>query len=68
TWTGGYDTATGTDARNTFGGIADMCGTIYYGGDGWWVDLTLTGLDPARTYTFATTASRAKANTDGAPG
>lgn len=59
TWNGGYDTAAGTDARNTFGGIADMTGVIYYGSSGWWVDLTLTGLDPARTYTFATSSSRA---------
>ena len=68
TWTGGYDTASGTDAYNVFNGIADMTGAIYYGGSGWWVDLTLTGLDPANTYTFVTSASRAKANTDGAPG
>ena len=59
-WNGGYDTGPGTDARNTFGGIADMTGVIYYGPDaGWWVDLTMTGLDPARTYTFATSSSRA---------
>ncbi len=58
-WNGGYDTATGTDARNTFGGIADMTGVIYYGSSGWWVDLTFTGLDPARQYTFATSSSRA---------
>jgi hypothetical protein len=59
-WTGGYDTALGTDARNTFGGIADMTGVIYYGPSaGWYVDLTFTGLDPAKEYTFATSASRA---------
>jgi len=65
-WTGGYDTAVGTDARDTFNGIADMTGVIYYGSVGWYVDLTVTGLDPNETYTFATTASRAKKHTDGA--
>jgi hypothetical protein len=66
TWTGGYDTADGTDADDTFGDISDMTGTIHYAnGTGWNVDLTLTGLDPNRTYTFATTASRAHFNTDG---
>ena len=38
-WNGGYDCAIGTDARNTFGNIADMTGVIYYGGgrDGMWM-------------------------------
>ena len=67
-WTGGYDTALGTDARNTFGGIADMTGTSYYGASGWYVDLTLTGLDPSKLYTFASSASRAQANTTGLAG
>jgi len=68
TWTGGYDTAVGTDAHDTFGGIADMTGTTYYGAAGWWVDLTLTGLDPAATYTFATSATRSQANTTSTAG
>ncbi|MBW2401425.1 MAG: hypothetical protein JRG80_19585, partial [Deltaproteobacteria bacterium] len=68
TWTGGYDTADNTDADDTFGDIADMTGVMYYGNSGWFVDLTLSGLDPSKLYTFATSASRAKANTDGAPG
>jgi hypothetical protein len=68
TWSGGYDTQVGTDAYDVFNGFADMTGTIYYGGSGWWVDLELSGLDPAKTYTFVTSASRAKASTDGAPG
>ncbi|MHC4642514.1 MAG: chitobiase/beta-hexosaminidase C-terminal domain-containing protein [Planctomycetota bacterium] len=55
---GGSDCAIGTDAYNTFGGIADMTGVIYYGSVGWWVDLTFTGLDPATDYTFATSANR----------
>ncbi|UCG56738.1 MAG: lamin tail domain-containing protein [Phycisphaerales bacterium] len=55
---GGRDSAAGTDAYNTFGGIADMTGVVYYGGTGWWVDLTFTGLNPATEYTFATSATR----------
>ena len=58
TWDGGYDTASGTDARDAFGGIADMTGAVYYGAAGWWVDLEFTGLDPSKLYTFATSASR----------
>ena len=60
TWYGGHDPAPGTDAYNTFNGIADMTGVVYYADSaGWWVDLTLTGLDPAKEYTFATSAVRA---------
>ena len=58
-WGSGYDTAAGTDARQTFGGIADMTGVVYYGpAAGWWVDLTFTGLDPAKEYSFATSSAR----------
>jgi cysteine-rich repeat protein len=57
-----------TDARDTFGGLADMTGVTYYGTAGWYIELTLTGLDPANRYTFATSASRAKANSEGTPG
>jgi hypothetical protein len=64
-FTGGYDTAIGTDAYDTFNGIADMTGVIYYGSTGWYVDLVLTGLNPNRTYTFATSASRSRRFTDG---
>lgn len=67
-WYGGYDTADGTDAHLTFGGIADMTGSIAFGTAGWHVDATFTGLDPARRYAFATSASRAKRTTDGEPG
>ena len=42
-----------------------MTGVTYYGADGWWIDLMLTGLDPSKRYTFATSASRAKSNTEG---
>jgi len=61
-WYGGYDTAVGTDARTTFGGIVDMTGVTYYGGRGWWVDLELTGLDPSKVYTFATSAARCRSS------
>ncbi|MDY6990237.1 MAG: DNRLRE domain-containing protein, partial [Thermodesulfobacteriota bacterium] len=58
--TGGADTASDTDAYNTFHGFADMTGVIYYSDTvaDWYVDLTFTGLDPTKTYTFATSASR----------
>ncbi len=67
-WTGGYDCASGTDARNTFGGIADMTGVIYYGSSGWYVDLTFTDLNPDKFYTFATSSSRANKFTNGGAG
>ncbi|MBN1507030.1 MAG: lamin tail domain-containing protein [Sedimentisphaerales bacterium] len=54
----GSDCAVGTDAYNTFSGIADMTGVIYYGSAGWWVDVMFTGLDPATEYTFATSSAR----------
>ena len=68
TWAGGYDTAVCTDAYNTFHGKADMTGVIYYGSSGWYVDVDFNGLDPSKTYTFATSASRAESTTVGAPG
>ncbi len=55
---GGDETAVGTDAYTTFHNITDLGGVVYYGTAGWYVDLTFTGLDPARTYTFATSANR----------
>jgi hypothetical protein len=55
---GGDDTASGTDAYNTFHGIADMTGVIYYGSSGWYVDLAFSGLNPTKQYTFATSSSR----------
>ncbi|MCK4958690.1 MAG: hypothetical protein KAT00_04810, partial [Planctomycetes bacterium] len=64
-WYGGYDTAVGTDARNTFGGIADMTGVTYYGGSPeWYVDLTFTGLDANKKYTFVTSAARCGTTAD----
>jgi hypothetical protein len=56
--TGGRDCATGTDAYEMFHDIADMIGVIVYGDTGWWVEATFIGLDPEKTYTFATSASR----------
>ena len=55
----GAATALGTDAYNTFNGKANMAGVVNYGSSsGWYIDLTITGLDPNKTYTFATTANR----------
>ena len=57
--TGGEDTNPGTDAYQTFYGITNVEGVVYYGSSsGWYVDLTFTGLDPSKEYTFATTANR----------
>ncbi len=57
--TGGSNCDAGTDANNTFGGFVDVKGVTYYGSSsGWSVTLTLSGLDPAKGYTFATTANR----------
>ncbi|HOJ75212.1 MAG TPA: hypothetical protein PK458_19140 [Phycisphaerae bacterium] len=58
--TGGSDCGPGTDARNIFdpASSVSLMGTVYYGDPGWWVDITFTGLDPARRYEFVTTANR----------
>ena len=56
--TGGVNPAVGTDAYTTFGGKTDVKGLVYYGSSGWYVDLTFTGLDSSKAYTFATTANR----------
>ena len=49
----------GSDAERWFKGIADLSGNMSYGDSpGWWLDLTFTGLDPARGYTFVGTADR----------
>lgn len=54
----GTDCATGTDAYELFGNIADMTGVISYGDPGWWVEITFSGLDPEKLYTFATSVCR----------
>ena len=56
--TSGGPTASGTDAYESFNGKANMTGVVQYGSSGWYVDLTFTGLDPVKTYTFATSANR----------
>ena len=56
--TQGVYSTSGTDAYTTFNNMANMAGVIRYGSSGYWVDMTITGLDPAKTYTFATTANR----------
>lgn len=58
----GGDAATygaGSDAEGVFGGIVDISGNMSYGDSpGWSADLTITGLDPAKRYTFVGTANR----------
>jgi hypothetical protein len=58
TTTNGVTSDSGTDAYNTFNGIVNTAGVINGTASGWWVDLTFTNLDPAKTYTFATTNVR----------
>jgi hypothetical protein len=60
TTTGGNECNVGTDARSVFDPdtTVSLMGTVYYGSTGWWVDLTFTGLNPAKTYEFVTTANR----------
>lgn len=56
---GGWDCNVGTDAYNTFNpSTASLIGVVYYGSSGWYVDLTFTGLNPTKTYEFATSANR----------
>ena len=56
----GGETAAGTDAYQTFHGIADMNGVVNYGvQEPWSVTLTFSGLSPSQTYTFASSANRA---------
>ena len=55
----------GTPAYEVFGGIVDFSHRlIYYGSTGWWAEVTFTGLNPAKNYTFVTTAIRAADYTD----
>ncbi|MBW8333580.1 MAG: metallophosphoesterase, partial [Prolixibacteraceae bacterium] len=52
----------GTDAYETFNGKADMQGVIMSATSDpidYWMDITFTGLDPTKTYTFATSINRA---------
>lgn len=55
----------GTPAYDVFGGIVDFSSRlIYYGSSGWWTEITFTGLNPQKNYTFATTAIRASIYAD----
>ena len=54
----GAETDSGKDAYNTFNGKASMVGVVRLATSASYVDLTLSGLDPAKTYTFATSANR----------
>jgi len=57
----GAATDAGTDAYETFYDRVDMGGVVQYNvydAVDWWMDLTFEGLDPDKTYTFATTANR----------
>ena len=57
--TGGDDCAAGTDAALTFNPTLSMQGVIYYGSTvGWYVDVTLTGLNPNGLYEFVTSSNR----------
>jgi hypothetical protein len=61
----GANPAAGTDAAALFGVVVDFSGPIvYYGGYGWYVEITISGLDPAKKYTFAGTAIRGSAYPD----
>ncbi|MFC1792997.1 lamin tail domain-containing protein, partial [Planctomycetota bacterium] len=55
----GGNPAPGTEAYEIFNNIIDFGpNNIYYGGNGWWVEIEFTGLNPAKTYTFVGTAIR----------
>ncbi|NLG95985.1 MAG: DNRLRE domain-containing protein, partial [Chloroflexi bacterium] len=60
----------GTDAYNTFNGKADMSGVIMsdvQNPTDYTADLVFEGLDPNKTYTFATSVNRAGGTTGGDP-
>ncbi len=57
--TTGLQAASGTDAAHTFSGFANIVGNLRLTTSGASVVLAFTGLNPARTYTFATSANRA---------
>ncbi len=54
----GIEAVMGTDAYDTFSNNVSCSGVVNSSTSGWWVDLTLSGLDPAKSYTFAGTAIR----------
>lgn len=60
----GTESTEGTDAYNTFHGIVNPIGLIYWSSSTPYLDLTFTNLSAGKTYTFATTANRAGSTTD----
>ena len=51
----------GTEAYEIFHDIVDFGpNLVYYGSQGWWVEIEFTGLDPAKTYSFVGTAIRSR--------
>ena len=51
----------GTEAYEIFNNIVDFGpNLVYYGSQGWWVEIEFTGLDPAKTYSFVGTAVRSR--------
>ncbi|MDD5700909.1 MAG: metallophosphoesterase, partial [Dehalococcoidales bacterium] len=59
----GVNALMGTDAYDTFNDDVSCSGVVNSSVSGWWVDLTLSGLDPAKSYTFAGTAIRGGSTT-----
>jgi len=55
----GAESASSTDAYTSFHGIVDPVGLIVLSNNTSYLDLTFSGLDIGKTYTFATTANRA---------
>jgi len=55
----GTESAETTDAYTTFHGIVNPIGLIQWTSNTPYLDLTFSGLDSGKTYTFATTANRA---------
>jgi len=53
----GGEANTGTDAFSTFHGIVELIGNVRFNSSQGSVTLTFSGLDPTKTYTFATTAN-----------
>ncbi len=57
--TAGGNPVPGTDAHDLFADIIDFGPNgIYYGSEGWWVEIEFSGLNPDASYSFAGTAIR----------
>jgi len=57
----GGNPAPGTEAYQIFNNIIDFGpNNIYYGSQGWWVEIEFTGLDPSKQYSFVGTAIRSR--------